>query len=203
MSTRGRPKSDQKRQQILSAAIEHFQEFGFEQTSMERIAQTAGVSKQTIYSHFDDKAALLEHCIRERCRDSVLSAEALDYSLPPEAFLENYARLFLETLCDTGPLKLWRLCSFECERSPEIGKAYFASAPQPVSAAIAEYLRIADERGELKVENFELGAAQFLYLVKGLPVDTKILNLDVWPHSFSLEDYVASSVQMFLRAYRV
>ncbi len=203
MSTLGRPKSDLKRQQILNAGIEHFQEFGFEQTSMERVSQTAGVSKQTIYSHFDDKSTLFEHCIAERCRESILSPEALDYSLQPEEFLEKYARLFLDMLCEPGPLRLWRLCAAECERSPEIGKAYFSSAPKPVLAAIAEYLRIVDERGELKIDNFELAAGQFLFLIKGLPVDTRILNLEVWPHSFSVEEYVASSVQMFLRAHQV
>lgn len=202
MSTRGRPKSDQKRKQILSAAIEQFQKLGFEQTSMERVAQIADVSKQTIYSHFNDKASLLEQCIAERCRESILSAEVLDYSLPPEVFLPRYAQVFLDTLCGPGPLGLWRLCASECERNPQIGKAYFASAPEPVCAAIAEYFRIATERGELQIDNFEIAAAQFLFLVKGLPVDTKILSLENWPYSFSLEEYVASSVQTFLRAYR-
>lgn len=202
MTTRGRPKSDQKRRQILAAGIEHFQQYGFEHTSLDRVAQAAGVSKQTIYSHFDSKAALMEECIQERCRQSILSPEALDYSLPPERFLGNFARLFIATLCDTGPLSLWRLCASECERNQEIGKAYFNSAPRPVIAAVAEYLRLADERGQLKVPSPAMAASQFLFLAKGLPVDTAILSLEEWPHEFSVEDYTESSVQLFLRAHR-
>jgi len=203
MSNRGRPKSDQKRSQILSAGIEHFLEFGFEQTSLERLAQAANVSKQTIYSHFDSKAALLEECIRERCRESILSEEALDYSQAPEPFLSNFAKVFIETLCDDGPLRLWRLCASECERNLEIGKAYFDSAPRPVTAAVAEYLKLAHERGELRVDNPEMSAGQFLFLIKGLPVDMALINLEEWPYSFSLEEFVESSVQLFLRAHTV
>jgi hypothetical protein len=44
---RGRSKSEEKRQQIILSAGMLFVEHGFEKVSMEGIAKTAGVSKQT------------------------------------------------------------------------------------------------------------------------------------------------------------
>ena len=51
---RGRSKSEEKRQLIIQAAGELFVEHGFEKVSMEGIAKFAGVSKQTVYSHFSN-----------------------------------------------------------------------------------------------------------------------------------------------------
>ena len=46
------------REKILAAAEEVFLGNGFLGANMDAIAETAGVSKQTVYSHFDSKEAL-------------------------------------------------------------------------------------------------------------------------------------------------
>lgn len=200
---RGRPKSDQKRRQILGAAVEHFLTEGYGATSLDAVAKTAGVSKQTIYSHFEGKSALLEECIQDRCRESILADEALDFNEPPELFLHSFAARFIDTLCDSDPINLWRLCAAECERNREIGEVYFNSGPRVVMDAVAHYLTLANERGDLVVPDPTLAAAQFLFIVKGLPVDTQILNLKRWPYRFSAQEYTEASVKLFLNAHRV
>lgn len=50
---------EEKRQEIVDAAAALFTELGFEQTSMARIAQAAGVTPTTIYWYVADKDALL------------------------------------------------------------------------------------------------------------------------------------------------
>ena len=67
MAARGRPKSDQKRQQILTAAADLFTTQGYANTSLEQVAEAAKVSKQTIYSHFDGKSDVLKAGIKRRC----------------------------------------------------------------------------------------------------------------------------------------
>jgi len=203
MRTRGRPKSDQKRRQIIGAAVKHFLTGGYGATSLDAIAKTAGVSKQTIYSHFEGKLALLEECIQDRCREGILADELLDFNEPPEQFLHSFAARFINTLCGSGPINLWRLCAAECERNTEIGEVYFNSGPRIVMDAVAQYLTLANERGELMVSEPKLAAAQFLFMVKGLPVDTQMLNLKQWPYSFSAQEYTKASVELFLNAHRV
>ncbi len=48
-----------KRQAIVDAASTLFIEQGFDKTTMQKVADTAGVSKRTLYKHFSNKEALL------------------------------------------------------------------------------------------------------------------------------------------------
>jgi AcrR family transcriptional regulator len=53
-----RPRSAQAHKQVLDAAVQLFSEGGIDSTSMDAIAETSGVSKATIYKHWQDKDAL-------------------------------------------------------------------------------------------------------------------------------------------------
>jgi AcrR family transcriptional regulator len=54
-----------KRQQIVEGAISIFLQHGYEGTGMNQVADAAGVTKQTIYSHFGDKEGLFIAIIQE------------------------------------------------------------------------------------------------------------------------------------------
>ncbi|MFD0478697.1 TetR/AcrR family transcriptional regulator [Nonomuraea thailandensis] len=47
--------STEKQQQILDAALQVFGRYGFRRTSMELIAQAAGVSRPALYKHYAGK----------------------------------------------------------------------------------------------------------------------------------------------------
>jgi TetR/AcrR family transcriptional regulator, mexJK operon transcriptional repressor len=63
----GRPLggSEQKKAAIVLAARELFLRDGFERTSVDAIADLAGVSKRTIYNHYEDKRTLFLAVIHE------------------------------------------------------------------------------------------------------------------------------------------
>ena len=48
-----------KRERIIGAAVELFYERGYENTTLEAVAERLGVTKPFIYSHFGSKAELL------------------------------------------------------------------------------------------------------------------------------------------------
>jgi AcrR family transcriptional regulator len=54
-----RTSSDRTRRQILDAAYESFYAKGFTRSSVDEIAAMAGVTKRTLYNHFESKDALL------------------------------------------------------------------------------------------------------------------------------------------------
>lgn len=54
-----RPKSTHAHSEVLKAAIALMAERGIDATSMDAVAQSAGVSKATIYNHWHDKEALI------------------------------------------------------------------------------------------------------------------------------------------------
>ena len=55
--------AEQRRTQLLEVAIELFAEHGFHATSMEDIADAAGVTKPVLYQHFPSKRALYRELI--------------------------------------------------------------------------------------------------------------------------------------------
>ena len=63
----GRPKDLEKRQRILSVAKALFLAHGYHASSMNQIAREAGVTKLTVYNHFQDKATLFSCAIEDTC----------------------------------------------------------------------------------------------------------------------------------------
>jgi AcrR family transcriptional regulator len=57
-TSRRRLSRDERRAQILDAAAEVFARRGYEATSIDEVAEAAGISKPVIYDHFDSKKAL-------------------------------------------------------------------------------------------------------------------------------------------------
>jgi AcrR family transcriptional regulator len=63
------PAATNARTRILAAAFECFCEFGYEKSSMKRIAARAGVSQPLLHHHFDTKGRLLQSAIGEMAAD--------------------------------------------------------------------------------------------------------------------------------------
>ena len=57
--------AEQRRTQLLEVAIELFAEHGFHSTSMEDIAEAAGVTKPVVYQHFPSKRSLYRELIED------------------------------------------------------------------------------------------------------------------------------------------
>jgi AcrR family transcriptional regulator len=66
----GYKKSEASRRQVLDAAIAMLAERGLAATSIQDIADAAGLSKGAVHYHFESKDELL-HCVLERCCESI------------------------------------------------------------------------------------------------------------------------------------
>ena len=53
------------KQEILDAALELFSVKGFEATSLSTIADTVGIRKASLYSHFENKQAILDALVKD------------------------------------------------------------------------------------------------------------------------------------------
>jgi AcrR family transcriptional regulator len=60
--------ADQRRQQLFEVARERFAQQGFHATSMDEIAEAAGVTKPVLYQHFPSKRALYVELLEETGR---------------------------------------------------------------------------------------------------------------------------------------
>ena len=59
------------RQEILDAALELFSVQGYEATSISQLAEAVGIRKASLYSHFENKQAILDALLQTRWRDTV------------------------------------------------------------------------------------------------------------------------------------
>jgi len=95
---RGRPVSLAKREAMIEAAIEEFGVRGFDLASVDAVAAKAGVSKRTLYNHFESKEGLFVALVQEVARRIQFSSR-LDYAADRplreqlRAFAANHRRL--------------------------------------------------------------------------------------------------------------
>jgi len=103
-------KKDLTRQQMLTAAADLFADKGYENTSVEDIAERANVSKGTLYYHFETKEALVVELRRAMLAGTVEKTFALlTDGLSPITVLE---KLMLERAAFT-------------ETQPELARIFF------------------------------------------------------------------------------
>lgn len=133
---------------ILDGAVRVFLRSGYGGTSMDRVAAEAGVSKQTIYSHFQDKdglfTAMMEHMTIRRF-DGLFDAAHLPGE--PADLMRQFAATFLHKLVDRDYIALLRLMIAESERFPELAKLYGRTVIQQGRTLVSTYFRAHPELG--------------------------------------------------------
>ncbi|HEY9870632.1 MAG TPA: TetR/AcrR family transcriptional regulator [Candidatus Obscuribacterales bacterium] len=129
-----------KRAQILEGALRVFLTAGFNDTTMDRVAEEAGVSKQTIYTYFHSKERLFKELV-EHLADRLFPA---DLPLPgsdlePPAFLNKLAWAFFERMDRWQYQSFFRLVMAESARFPELVQIYVRRAVEPGTRLLEAY----------------------------------------------------------------
>lgn len=158
--------------QVLAGAQEVFLRDGFEGASVDDIAREAGVSKATLYSYFPDKKLLFLEVAKAQCRRQADQAHAeVDPTAPPRVVLRAVACTFLRFIMSDIGQRIFRICVAESDRFPQLGRDFYQSGPMVLRTALIGYLQTAAERGEVRIDDFNLAADQFGELCKA----------DLWP----------------------
>jgi AcrR family transcriptional regulator len=197
---RGRPRSREKARQIMNSAMELFTSKGYEGTSIDDIAAAAGVSRQTVYTHYGCKENLFGLAVSTKCKTSGIDPDAIDSETPPEVMIPVIARRFLELITSPEAVKVHAVCTGSAETHPELGQVYFDRGPATTVDIVAAYLADQDRAGRLRVENPEQAAWQLLCMLKAEAQLRTQFNLERQADS-KVEAYIDSCVAMFLRAY--
>jgi TetR/AcrR family transcriptional regulator, regulator of autoinduction and epiphytic fitness len=188
---------------VLSAAADTFRKEGFHDTTMDRIAERAGVSKRTVYNHFPSKDVLFDVVTSQLWAQLVPSNEAMPPpTLRVEARLTELARVRLETLLTPELIGLFRVVLSESVRSPELGRAYIGGRGHNQDLlGLSELLRDEVKRGRLRIDQLELAAQQFWGLILGSLFWPLVLGLRGPADATERELVVRESVVMFLARY--
>ena len=184
----------------MAAAVELFARNGFEGTSVDDIAAEAGVSKQTVYSHFGSKENLFGLAVSAKCKTSGMAAEAIDPEAPPEVMLPELARRFLSLATSPEAIRVHNVCTGSAETHPELGRLFFRHGPLETVDVVSDYLESQVRAGRLRIEDPRAAAWQLLGMLKAESHMRLQFNMEPLPAK-EIERYLCDCVAMFLRAY--
>ncbi len=166
------------REAILSTSRDVFLRHGFADASMDSIAQRSGVSKTTLYAHFESKEALFNQVAIDAVIEHGDEAAAL-LDLPPEDSVRD--RLvgigcrIVALLMDHEAVALIRLCVIEGARMPRLSFEALTAARANLLQALAGFFREQTGTGHLRIEDPDEAADLFLVLtVRNFQLDAML-----------------------------
>lgn len=132
---------------LLAVARRAFVTQGFAATSIDAIARSGGVSKETIYRHFPDKEALFRAALEEMAVEFSRRTEQLHEAGPaPEVELPALARAILDSAIEGGLLNPVRAAIEVASAMPDFSQELQSRQWQrlePVRRALEAYARAA------------------------------------------------------------
>jgi TetR/AcrR family transcriptional repressor of mexJK operon len=166
----------EKDRAIVLAAREHFLRDGFAGASMDGIANSAGVSVKTIYSHFANKDELFSKVMIAACTDRLLSEELPLDEVLAERFpwfqeatqrgLMEAGREYLRHLLSEEQLALYRVVTRDADRFPELGRQYQKNVSRGRTGILIAYLRNVARRKSWAKRDATLDAALYEALLR-------------------------------------
>ncbi len=199
----GRNKDEDKGNQILEAAGALFLNEGFSTVSMAQIARHAGVSKQTVYSHYGSKEALLSAAIEKKCADYEINSHTPDYDRPVRDYLHDFAQHFNDLVTSEAGIGIHRICIAEADKPSRIAELFWHAGPEPIKQQLTQYLEEQVKRGRLHIDNVQFAADQLLFMIKSDVHMRGVLGLPTDQARRELPAYLESCLNVFMRAYGV
>jgi AcrR family transcriptional regulator len=199
---RGRPANEALGQTIVDAAYELFVEYGFQATTLDKVAQRAKVSKLSIYRHFENKEALFSAAIAARCHQFAPQVlfEGVDGSAEDQ--LMAVGSSLLRTLLSPDVRRVEAMIMADNPNQKSLSKLHYEAGPAQVICQIEALLRQLHAKGLLNVPDPLRSARLFAALLKGsdLLIIARFDKARVEDES-EIESYCRSAVAMFISAH--
>ncbi|GBR48917.1 TetR/AcrR family transcriptional regulator [Gluconobacter roseus] len=192
-----------KREQILKGAGTVFLANGYEGASMSQIAQMAGVSKGTLYNHFNGKASLFSAFFEEQARSRLAPIEALSRSdgQSVRVTLVRFAEMTVHLLVSPMALGLYRIIVGEVDKFPNLADTFWRYGFDRTLGNLTEYLTRSVARGELEIADPRLSAEQFMLMCQARIIQRRRFGLPVDDSDAAIAEFAAFTADSFLKIY--
>ncbi len=192
------PSTEERRSQILEAALKVFAEKGFKGATNKDIADAAGVSPGLIYFYFENKEDLFFAILENRVAPGSfpLPLEQMQ-AFPPEQVLTMIARYGLIRLDNQDTMNIFKIFIGEAVYSEHIRVLANTNISRLI-ATLASYLESQMEQGRLRRADPLLCAQTFLAGLMASLVRRQFLA-DPKMLSYSVDEIVNTVVSIFLR----
>jgi AcrR family transcriptional regulator len=192
-----------KRRQIVDGARRVFMDLGFDGASMGEIARAAGVSKGTLYVYFADKNRLFEAIVEEESLEKGRVAFNFDPERDVSTTLMEFGQAYIQLLCRPGGGSATRTVMAIAERMPDVGRRFYDNVIAHTIGRLAFYLDARVTAGDLRIEDCDLAAAQFMQMCQSLLFQPFIFQAAPAPSAERIAEVVASATRVFLAGYQI
>ena len=195
------PRSAAKRAAMLDAAQSCFLESGYASTTVDEVATRAGVSKATIYAHFNSKDELFGAIICRRCDDHAegLSSLTLPECTDARVILTAMAQRLMALFLSPEVMGIYRMVIAEAPRHPELAKTWYEAGPLRGKQRLVEAFDDMKRRGLLDFDDTRRTADVFVSMLRGECFHREMIALPANPH-FSMDMTIAAAVEFTLKA---
>jgi AcrR family transcriptional regulator len=161
--TRRRVGRAERERQILDAAIAVFGERGYQNASMDQVAERVGVTKPVLYTHFGSKRGLLLACVaRARAELLEVTSTAAAAASTPEEMLRKGTLAFFDYLERHAPE--WTILYAESAVAGEAIEEIRAQQTDFIATLLAAQVPDADPQRLTGWANVIVGACERLAL---------------------------------------
>lgn len=198
-SSRLRPKA----QQIMDAARRLFLTESYDLVTMDMIAQTANVSKATLYAYFPSKEELFGNFITEKCETFERQFEFTRIS--GENFEQALFRigLMVVSAIDTEETQcFYRLMVAELRRFPDLVMTFERAGPATLRGKLMAFFEENVAAGLLEIADLDLATDQFFALTIGRVSFERSLGMPSLSQE-AAERQIDGAVSMFMASYGV
>ncbi len=199
-------RGERTRAAIHAAAEALFLQHGFEGVSMDAIAERAGITKQTVYSHVGNKEALFLDLVDRMTGGAgdalTVAAPQPDIGTPPAEFLTRFAEEQLQIVVTPRLMKLRRMVIGEMTRFPELGAMLHRRGPARSVGRLSAALDLYAQAGRLHLDDPIRAASFFNWLVMGAYVnDAMLLGDEAIPGPAEKIAHAQECVRIFMAAF--
>ena len=201
MNTEKQTRSQIKRAAIIEAARTTYKELGVAATSMDKLAEVAGVSKRTVYNHFATKEALVMTLMTDLWQQALSQPSVVyDSHQPLAEQLQQLVRFDMDYIQSEEHIEVSRMV---------IGHLFYTTEMQEElqkvikeETAILRWIKAATLDGRLTVTKVEQAQTEVQSLIKGQCFWPLIFQVEEPLNDQQKDDIAASIVTMFLCRYQ-
>ncbi len=181
-----------KRKTIVNSAKVLFLGKGYTATSMDKVAEKAGITKQTIYRYFPSKADLFKATLEAIAGGNKKKYTFGDSDIQTELY--EFGRVFLEFHMKRERMNVIRLIVAEGRKDKELSRAFFETR-EKISGfgTITPFL----QKQVPQIDDTEFVAKSFFAMLLSIRMPV-LLGVQAMPSEVEIVSHVKKVVEFFL-----
>lgn len=166
---------EERKQEILEAAINVFSEKGYEKTSMSDITDSLNIAQGLVYRYFSSKEELLD-CTIEQYSQSIINKMSPILSDTEKTPIQKIYETPTLLECEDEDTVYYKICHNKQTR--KIYNELIMNMCEKLKPIIKEQIELANEKGEINIPDSDTAATFCVYGQQGIILQTDISSTE-------------------------